>query len=206
MTSYSISDMVMEVKVLLDRNRTNSALVSAGDVETLQQDALIEPRILEAVQLIELHAPTSMLTDAQVVTATNASAYTFTEPILRLVGVRGSGWGRAPRMITSEDEEYSYQHSPYGVKGNNERPYCAVIDNGGYVKLEFFPSTTANITYLPIPSVSNGYVSICKACKHAVVYAAASLVSGAMGDANGASTLLGMAYQMAGIQTGQTDK
>lgn len=201
MKSYNISDLVKEVKVLLDRNSTNQALIDADDVETLQQDALIEPRISEAVRLIEFHAPLSMLGDAPVIQEENVSTYTFNVPILRLLGVRGSDWHRAARMITPEDEEYSWQHSPYGVKGNNDRPYYAVIQEGGSVKLEFFPSTTVNIMYLQVPAATaSGAIEICEACKDAVLYATASLVSGAMGDANGASTLLSMAYRMAGIQ------
>ena len=205
MTSYDISELVKEVKVLLDRNSTNQALIEDGDVETLQQDELIKPRIVEAVRLIELHAPIHMLGDATVMRQPDASAYTFQEPILRLLGVRGSGWGRMPKMITPEDEEYSWQHSPYGVKGNNERPLYSVIEEGGNVQLEFFPPTNVSIMYLPIPSENNGKVEICKACKDAVLYAAASLVSGAMGDSNGASAFLSMAYGMVGLQTRQTD-
>lgn len=206
MTSYNVSELVRDVKVLLDRNRTNTALISDADVETLQQDELIEPRIQEAVRLIELHAPISLLADAAVLSTANAATYTFTEPILRLLGVRGSGWKRTAKLITPDDEEYSYQHSAYGVKGNNERPFCAVVEDGGYLMLEFIPSTTATITYLPIPSVSGGTIQICKACKDAVVYAAASLVSSAMGDVNGSGTLLGMAYQLIGLQNQNNEK
>lgn len=206
MESYLVSDLVKEVKVLLDRNRTNDALVEAGDVETLQQDALIEPRILEAVQLIELHAPVSMLGDADSIKQADASTYTFQEPILRILGVRGQGWNRAAKLITPEDEEYAWQHSEYGVKGNKERPYCIVIADGGNLQLEFIPSTTVDIMYIPIPMVDDGSIRICKACKHAVLYAVASLVSTSMGDVNGANVLMGTAYQMVGLTTGQNER
>lgn len=205
MTSFEISELVKEVKVLLDRNSTNNALVANGDVETLQQDALIEPRICEAVQLIEQNAPLTFLGDAEIMVVGDTGVYTFENPILRLLGIRGEGWKRVPRMITTEDEEYSWQHSEFGVKANKERPVCVVVEGGGNVQLEFIPKpTTANIMYIPFPQVADGSIDICVACKNAIIYAAASLVSSAMGDANGASTLLGMAYQMAGIPTTQS--
>lgn len=202
MASYRVEDLVLEVKVLLDRNRTSTALINDADVETLQQDALIEPRIQEAVRLIEQYAPVSMLSDAETVSC-NSDTYTFTMPILRVLGVRGTEWKRSARMITPDDEEYSYQHSAYGVKGNNERPFCAIIEDGGYVMLEFIPSTNVTISYLPIPTVNDGSIAICEACKDAVVYAAASLVSNAMGDVSGYNALLATAYQMAGISNKQ---
>ena len=59
MVEYAVSDLVKEVKVLLDRNQESAGLLAPSDSDTLSQAELIESKIVDAARIIlsgEVHA------------------------------------------------------------------------------------------------------------------------------------------------------
>lgn len=73
MSSYDISELVYEVKTVLDRNRVSDGLVDAGDIETLTQNEIVQSKILDAARIIESKAPTDMLDGGTTITLAAAT-------------------------------------------------------------------------------------------------------------------------------------
>ena len=61
MSTYAVSELVKEVKVLLDRNQETSGLLTPTDTDTLSQGELIQSKIVDAARIILKDAPASML-------------------------------------------------------------------------------------------------------------------------------------------------
>ena len=57
MVEYAVSDLVKEVKVLLDRNQESAGLLAPSDSDTLSQAELIESKIVDAARIILSDAP-----------------------------------------------------------------------------------------------------------------------------------------------------
>lgn len=220
MTGYKVSELVSEVKVILDRNQETSTLVPE-DTDTLTQAELIERVLLPATRAIEQYAPVEMLGDLVQrstisATWTNVSgAYmgtiTVPENILRIVSVKASDWNKPGTIILDTDKAYAWQSNVY-VRGNTEAPIVALTRKNGARVLELYSSITNKATvdfaYLEDPSVNktvNGtYINASWLLHDAIVYMAASLVCSSIGDTQTASSLKAIAYQLANIETTQT--
>ena len=61
MVEYAVSDLVKEVKVLLDRNQESAGLLAPSDSDTLSQAELIESKIVDAARIILSDAPEDMV-------------------------------------------------------------------------------------------------------------------------------------------------
>ncbi len=222
MYGYKVSELVSEVKVILDRNQETSALVPE-DTDTLSQAELIESVLLPATRTIEQLAPVEMLGDLTTqitsprVTWTNVNgAYmgtiTVPEEMLRIVSVRASDWDRPGTIILDTDKAYAWQSNVY-VRGNTEAPIVAFTHKSGQRTLELYTSktdkATVDFTYLDDPSIRKTvdglYINVCWLLHDAIVYMAASLVCDSIGDSQTATSLKAIAYQLAGIETTKTE-
>ena len=61
MKKYAVSDLVKEVKMLLDRNQESSGLLTPDDTDTLSQAELIKSKIVDAASIILSDAPVDMV-------------------------------------------------------------------------------------------------------------------------------------------------
>ena len=52
MSTYAVSELVKEVKVLLDRNQESAGLLTPTDSDTLSQGELIQSKIVDAARII----------------------------------------------------------------------------------------------------------------------------------------------------------
>lgn len=220
MTGYKVSELVSEVKVILDRNQETSTLVPE-DADTLTQAELIERVLLPATRAIEQYAPAEMLGDlvrssTMSVTWTYISgAYAGTcilpENLLRIISVRASDWDKPGTIILDTDKAYAWQRNVY-VRGNTESPIVALTRKAGKRVLELYSSKTNKATvefvYLEDPSINNTVNGTCINASwllhDAIVYMAASLVCSSIGDTQTAASLKAIAYQLANIETTQT--
>lgn len=223
MRKYTVSDLVKEVKVVIDRNQENAELIP-DDTDTLSQGEIIEGVIVDAVRIIEENAPTHLLAGRNLISLLSP---TFTQigdtykvtialptDLMRLLTIQMSDWDRPAEIITSDDDEYKLQHCKYsGVRGNMHKPIAALVQSSaGDLELELFScnSNKATIkkgTYLTMPTILNGTIEICEKLKDAVVYMAAYLTCISLGDLQTASGFKATAYQLAGIveQPSQTE-
>ena len=135
MVEYAVSDLVKEVKVLLDRNQESAGLLAPSDSDTLSQAELIESKIVDAARIILSDAPEDMVEGTSctnAVTWTDSNGYYVGNMILptdmlRILSVKAEGWNRPAEIISESDDAYKYQNCKYGVRGNPERPVAALI-------------------------------------------------------------------------------
>lgn len=210
MSTYSVSDLKQDIRVALDQNNVSTQLLESGDIDTLTLDELIESKIEDAVRIVEMSAPLSMLdggvtfpASSQVISWDSQAGYGPGSVILptdfmRLVCFKMSDWDHPVFVAIDEwDPLYAVQRSRFpGVRGNPQKPVCALVMRNTGLHLEFYScaqdsnASIAMASYLPIPKISSSQISICAKLKPAVVYYAAYLVALAIGEADRAATLL----------------
>lgn len=212
MSTYAVSELVKEVKVLLDRNQESAGLLTPTDSDTLSQGELIQSKIVDAARIILKDAPASMLNGKtfdglNTAWAETNGAYVGTvylpSDMIRLLNVKASDWNRSAEIITEEDDAYKIQCSRFGVRGNPERPIAALIHNSGNRYLELFTSksntATVSLTYVGMPFISEGNIDLPETLKDSIVYMAGYLTCISLGDTDTASGLLGVARKLAHI-------
>ena len=212
MKEYAVSELVKEVKVILDRNQEAAEMIP-DDTDTLSQGEIIRGVIVDAAKAIEELAPTSKLDSISVSSLAVAwtedgGAYvgqlSLPSDLLRLVRVKVSDWKRSGTIITDKDDSYLYQQNQY-VRGNPQRPIVALVHIGGVLVAELYTSNkkdaTADLSYVAAPSIgdSDDKISLCEPLKDAIVYMAAYLTSISLGDTETAARYKEAAYQLAGI-------
>ena len=214
MREYAVSDLVKEVKVLLDRNQESAGLLTPTDSDTLSQGELIQSKIVDAARIILKDAPASML-DGKTFDGLNTAwaetngAYVGTvylpSDMIRLLDVKASNWNRSAEIITEEDDAYKIQCSRFGVRGNPERPIAALIHNSGNRYLELFTSNsntaTVSLTYVGMPFISEGNIDLPETLKDSILYMAGYLTCISLGDTDTASKFIEVARKLAHITT-----
>lgn len=212
MSTYAVSELVKEVKVLLDRNQETSGLLTPTDTDTLSQSELIQSKIVDAARIILMDAPASMLDGKKfdglkTSWAESNGAYIGTvylpTDMIRLLNVKASDWNRSAEIITEEDDAYKIQCNRFGVRGNPERPIAALVHKSGERFLELFTSksntATVSLTYVDMPSISSGNIDLPETLKDSIVYMAGYLTCVSLGDTDTASGFLGVARKLANI-------
>lgn len=214
MSTYAVSELVKEVKVLLDRNQESAGLLTPTDSDTLSQGELIQSKIVDAARIILKDAPASML-DGKTFDGLNTAwaetngAYVGTvylpSDMIRLLDVKASNWNRSAEIITEEDDAYKIQCSRFGVRGNPERPIAALIHNSGNRYLELFTSNsntaTVSLTYVGMPFISEGNIDLPETLKDSILYMAGYLTCISLGDTDTASKFIEVARKLAHITT-----
>ena len=213
MDSYAVEGLVREVKVILDRNQENAGLIPE-DSDTLTQGEIIKSRLVEATKIVESNAPLSMLSGYQIgtkgtlVLSLSNGLYvgkvSLPKDLMRLLSVKMSDWERPAKIIGETDDEYLFQSSRFGVRGNPQRPIAAIVQGSdGDLELELYSSSqsdaTLSCTYIPNPYIDNGVIFMCKKLKEAILYMTASLVSVSLGDGDTAARLKSVSYGLANI-------
>lgn len=230
MKNYSVTELIAEVKVCMDRNAQDTTLVDVGDIDTLQQKDIIRSKLVDAATLVESDAPLSMLSgkgwgtgvlsDRECVKVDN-SLYVYRIKLpsdtLRLIRIKLKSWSRAARIVDENEEEALLQTSHIrGVMGDPERPVAVVQQGpdgelevmlyssevGGSTKEDYDPIETG--TYLPLPKIENEgqeTIALPEKLKSAVVYMTGYLACMTLGDTQTASALLSVAQSLTGNKT-----
>lgn len=210
MVEYAVSDLVKEVKVLLDRNQESAGLLAPSDSDTLSQAELIESKIVDAARIILSDAPEVEGTSCKnAVTWTDSNGYyvgkmVLPTDMLRILSVKAEGWNRPAEIISESDDAYKYQNCKYGVRGNPERPIAAIVHTANGKSIELYTSKKQDATlafiYVQVPSVTTEQkISLPSVLKDAILYMAGYLTCISLGDTDTASGFLGVARKLAHI-------
>lgn len=212
MVEYAVSDLVKEVKVLLDRNQESAGLLAPSDSDTLSQAELIESKIVDAARIILSEAPEDMVEGTACtneVTWTDSNGYyvgkmVLPTDMLRILSVKAEGWNRPAEIISESDDAYKYQNCKYGVRGNPERPIGAIVHTANGKSIELYTSTKQDATlafiYVQVPSITTEQkISLPSVLKDAILYMAGYLTCISIGDTDTASGFLGVARKLAHI-------
>lgn len=210
MVEYAVSDLVKEVKVLLDRNQESAGLLAPSDSDTLSQAELIESKIVDAARIILSDAPEVEGTSCKnAVTWTDSNGYyvgkmVLPTDMLRILSVKAEGWNRPAEIISESDDAYKYQNCKYGVRGNPERPIAAIVHTANGKSIELYTSTKQDATlafiYVQVPSITTEQkISLPSVLKDSILYMAGYLTCVSLGDTDTASGFLGVARKLAHI-------
>ena len=212
MVEYAVSDLVKEVKVLLDRNQESAGLLVPSDSDTLSQAELIESKIVDAARIILSDAPEDMVEGTSCtnnVTWTDSNGYyvgnmVLPDDMLRILSVKAEGWKRPAEIISESDDAYKYQNCKYGVRGNPERPVAAIVYTANGKSIELYTSKNNDATlafiYVQVPSITTEQrISLPSVLKDSILYMAGYLTCVSLGDTDTASGFLGVARKLAHI-------
>ncbi len=204
---YKIQTVCQDVRIAIDENKTSEQLLGDEDIDTLSLNEIIRSKIEEAVRRVETTAPTFLLEEGHtfgdsVYWEDNGSGWILLpDDFMRLIAFRMSDWERACyNAISVDDPLYDLQSSRYkGVRGNVQKPVCAVVNHSEGKVLEFYSCNSENAyvkraTYLPYPEIDDeDGIDISERCYTAVVYTTASLVLTAYGANDRAEQLTALA-------------
>lgn len=212
MVEYAVSDLVKEVKVLLDRNQESAGLLAPSDSDTLSQAELIESKIVDAARTILSDAPEDMVEGTSctnAVTWTDSNGYyvgkmVLPTDMLRILSVKADDWNRPAEIISESDDAYKYQNCKYGVRGNPERPIAAIVHTANGKSIELYTSKKQDATlafiYVQVPSITTEQkISLPSVLKDSILYMAGYLTCISLGDTDTASKFIGVARKLAHI-------
>lgn len=197
---YSISDIKKDVRIILDSNSTDSALLDIGDADTLMLDDLIESKIEDACRYVLNNAEGFLLGAGKNFENLSVSWFggirgvgpgyiLLPDDFQRLVTFQMSDWAYpVTKVITDSDPLYHRQFSRFGgVRGCPERPVVAISNHPAGMILEFFScreggsAYVKSFRYIPIPKKYEeneiGYIDIPEKCYDAVKYYTSFLVA-----------------------------
>ena len=187
---YQVDNIIKDVRVVLDQNKISDTLAELGDVETLSLDSIIESQIEEGAKRTLAEAPVYLLDGGYNLIRSvywnenNSGWLLLPDDFMRLIVFEMSDWERAVfSAISVDDVTYKNQSSRFkGLRGNVQRPVCAISIRPEGRVLEFYSSKTQDAVvtravYLPYPKIDKYKgINISERCYKAVVYAIASLV------------------------------
>lgn len=200
---YKMEDIMRDVRVCLDQNMTSEQLLQTGDIDTLSLDDIVRSKILDAVVRVHTVAPPHLLEaghnfgDAIFWGDLESGWVLLPHDFLRLIVFEMSDWERAVfNAITPEAPVYALQRQRVkALRGTAQRPVCVLTTRPEGRALEFYSCKSEDAyvrrgQYLPYPIIDEeGGIDISERCYTAVVYAAASLASLTLGEADKASAL-----------------
>lgn len=200
---YKVQDIVRDVRIAIDENRTSEQLITDGDVDTLSLREVIESKVEEAVRRVETAAPVHLLDggrpfgDAVFWRGGGTGWILLPEDFMRLIIFKMSDWERAVyEPITAADARYQLQFSRYkGLRGNPQNPVVAIVSRAEGRALELFSckddtATVEQAVYIALPRIdSDGGIEIAERCHKAVIYEAAALTLATLGEREQAITM-----------------
>lgn len=205
--NYTATDIVRDVRVVLDMNNSSERLTAVGDVDTLTLEEIILSRIEEGFRLTELESPLRLLGEGEpfggsiywkIREGVGSGSIVLPSDFLRLITFQMSDWDRAvTKPIYEDDALYALQSSRYpGICGNPQKPVVAITNQPVGLVLEFYSCsrgqgvTIRMARYVPMPRVNGGKISIGEKLRDAAVYRTGHLVALSVGDASLATSLL----------------
>lgn len=217
---FSVDDIKRDVRIALDQNNSSTPLLDTGDIDTLTLEEIIESKIEDAARVVTRDAAHYLLNGGKtfgdsiswdVREGYGSGSIPLPNDFLRLVSFQMSDWSYPVLNAISEDDAmYPLQHSRYGgVRGNPQKPVVALSQrptskgaskNGLW--LEFFSCAAGEntfvkrATYMPIPKITDGEITISEKLKPAVVYYTAYLVALSIGNGDLAATLLNTSKEL----------
>lgn len=160
MESVSISQILHDVRIILDQNAEGYDVAGVGEY-TLEMNDVIYKAIVPAVQWAHMNAPLFKLKGVDFATEATLDDNLLTLPtdFMRLVTLRGSTWDRAITSYYMEDDpEVSQMLSSYpGLRPTEKKPAAVYTNEDGDRCLLLFPfpsgTQISSARYIPFPAI-----------------------------------------------------
>lgn len=196
MTPRYVTDIVKDVKIILDENDVTTNILSE-DQDQIQLDAIIASKIPMAVRDIHMSAPLHMLdglplTNAPFTNQDGTGYIILPNDFMRLAILQMTDWiTPVTTVIIDTDAEYIKQKSKYaGIRGNRFKPVCALTSSNENKILEFYSvkqgeqAKIKKFTYIPYPQESEGVILVCDKVYDAITYMTAGLTATTIKESN----------------------
>ena len=210
---FQVKNIVRDVKLVIDQNRTDTPLLASAEPNTLMLDELIESNITKAVDRVHSIAPYHLLEQGHnfrreaeaIYWGDLESGWVLLPPdFMRLVIFRMSDWERPVyNVLSADDKLYKRMRSRVkAVRGTAQRPVCVVTQRPEGKALEFYSckseeATVTQAVYIPYSRIDrDGGVDISKRCYDAVTNMAAGLVLLAINESERGAAMLDMAKSL----------
>jgi hypothetical protein len=197
--------ILRDVRIAMELNPKTTPLTDVGDVGTLALNDIITSKILDGIIAVESVAPIRLLDSSDVNISDPVfykdlpySGYVILpENVMRLISFKMSDWLRpVTQAINETDDLYLAQRADVkGVRGNYQKPVCAIVQSNYGPILEFYScksedATVATKVFRAYPTIdSDGGVDISAKCYQAVIYYIAGLVFSTYNDTERANTM-----------------
>lgn len=205
-----IPEIVRDVRIAIDENKTSEQLIADEDIDTLSLDEIIRSKIVEAVRRVLTVAPIHLLDGGEpfgdaVFWRSKASGWILLpDDFMRLLIFKMSDWERPVyEPITAGDPQYQMQFSRYkGLRGSPQKPVVAIVIRAEGRALELFSCKDENATveqavYLPLPKIdSYGGIEIPERCYMSAVYETAALALATIGQGELSSIMSDLSQQL----------
>lgn len=206
-----LDTVLSDVRECMDENRRSPALLKHTDASTESLDAIIKSKVLDAVRLVESHAPLNLLENGHSFFRSSPTDSTglywhkdhsgwivLPEDFMRLLVFEMSDWERpVTEALMPTDSAYELQRSSIpGVRGNYQRPVCAIVHRPEGMVLEFYSSKSDDATvtraqYLPYPRIDiHGGIDVSSHCYRSIVYACAGLSLSTLGKSEESTNMM----------------
>lgn len=217
---YTTSDLIKEVRVVLDHNMEDTKLKEFSDTNTLTLDEIIESKLIDAANVIGENAPFYMVDNAKnaikdtelklefaTAAKTGYNIYvvktSLPNDFLRIISVKMEDWVRDVKVETDENSlDYEMLFSEFsGTVGTPRNPKVRISksENSIYLYCSEKDKKLEHFYYLPKIQEAGENMDISSLLKRAIVYYAASLTAATYSDYNAMNVLQGIAYNLAHI-------
>ncbi|MBO4850329.1 MAG: hypothetical protein J5529_05420 [Prevotella sp.] len=199
---YSLKKIIHDTRLFLDLNHDAPPLVETLHDGNLSIDDIIRSKVETAARQVAQRLDNLLLAPGKPIRASLAwpegvpgygmAVLPLPDDCLRLLTVRLTDWRRPAHIITENDPEYRWQHTPWpGVGGNPSRPVAAICQRPTGMVAELYSSdggrdvAIAVAQYYPVPHVTaDGTVDIPSLAYDDVIRQVAMLTAETIGYAN----------------------
>ena len=207
---YEVKDILRDVRIAIDENKTNEQLIEDEDIDTLMLDDIIRSKIVEGVRRAITDAPIHLLDggvpfgDAVYWRNQYSGWVMLPDDFMRLLVFKMSDWERPVyEPITAGDPRYELQFSRYkGLRGNPQKPVVAIVSRMEGRVLELYScnddtATVEQALYMPLPSIDeDGGIMIPERCYTSTIYQIAALVLATIGQKDFSSVMTDLSKQL----------
>ena len=193
--------ILKDVRVLLDEQRENAALIEDEDPISVETDTILWSYVTQAVDEVHLSAQSWMVAPVSVSSDIALSDYrkgkkgSLPVDFLRMIKLSAEDLNADVYEPISEDsDEYLQQQSKWaGVRGNADRPVAAILPNhtgeNSGLALEVYGTklSSCNLLYIKRATVSDDAIDIAPMCYRSVLYTMAKHYLLTIGDSEKAA-------------------
>lgn len=207
---YEFKDILRDVRIAIDENKTNEQLITDEDIDTLMLDDIIYSKVVEGVRRTVTNAPIHLLDggvpfgDAVYWRNQHSGWVMLPDDFMRLMVFKMSDWERPVyEPITAGDPRYQLQFSRYkGLRGNPQKPVVAIVSRTEGRVLELYScnddtATVEQSLYYPLPSIDdNEGIMIPERCYQSAIYQMAALVLATIGQREQSQVMTDLSKQL----------
>lgn len=207
----TFEEIADEVRMIIDENEDNSALITETDEVANDTDKITKEMIMQSVDMVHQIAPLWKTTDVQTQTTVSLTPYkkgkagTVPSDFLRFVLADASDWSRKVyEPITEGSAEYQMQSSEFaGIRGSAERPVVAIVPGLINLNIEVYTTSGGSITlaYIKKASAVAGSVTIADMCYKAMLNMVAKYYMVSVGEPERAAHYDAVVKELLGIDT-----